>query len=269
MHVRARISAANYNAERNHLNQKHLDTDAEMIRGVLRDVLALNVSMIMPSTEHKSPDLLIEFAGVRILTEVERKTDDQKLRDLLNGENFATLQYSGARTEERVKKAWRQIRDYPNRKSSDSTLVWLIAGQRDMTILTSQAVIPRLYGIETLEGYTETDDYYSKPCYFFHESMFFKYKHLDAVVVNSCDDVTLCLNPYSPRFVSWKAYPLLSAFSTVIDPVLEESTGAALLADCDTDRGDTNQIIMYLRKKYNLRRPTITRFVLVNMPVED
>lgn len=89
------------------MSQKHVDTDAEMIRGILRDVLGLNVSMITPSPEHKSPDLLIEFADVRILTEVERKTDDQQLRDLLNGEKGATLQYSGARIEERVKKAWR------------------------------------------------------------------------------------------------------------------------------------------------------------------
>jgi hypothetical protein len=116
---------------------------------------------------------------------------------------------------------------------SDSTLVWLIAGQRDATILTAKAVIPRLYGIETLEGYTETNNYYSKPCYFFHESLFFKYKDLDAVVVHSCDDLTLCLNQYSSRYTAWKAYPFLSAFSVFIDPVEEESAEAALFADCD------------------------------------
>lgn len=251
------------------MSQKHVDIDADMIRGILRDVLGLNVSTITPSPEHKSPDLLIEFAGVRILTEVERKTDDQQLRDLLDGEKGTTLQYSGARTEERVKKAWRQIRDCSNRRATDSTLVWLIAGQRDATILTAKAAISRLYGIETLQGYTETDDYYLKPCYFFHESLFFKYKHLDAVVVHSCDDVTLCLNPHSSRYAAWKTYPFLSAFSTVIDPVAEESMGAALFADCDMDRRDTNQVVRYLRQKYQLRRPTITQFVLANMPVES
>lgn len=251
------------------MSQKDVDTDAEMVRGILRDVLGLNVSMIAPSPEHKSPDLLIEFAGVKILTEVKRKTDDQQFRDLLDSRKGATLQYSGARTEERVKNAWRQIRDYPNRRPSDSTLIWLIAGQRDATILTAKAAIARLYGIETLEGYTETDYYYSKSCYFFHESLFFKYKHLDAVVVHSYDDVTLCLNPHSSRYAAWKAYPFLSAFSAVIDPVAEESTGAALFADCDTDRSDTNQVVEYLRQKYQLRRPTIPRFVLVNMPVES
>lgn len=250
------------------MSQKHVDTDAEMIRGIFRDELGLNVSMITSSPTHKSPDLLIEFAGVRILTEVERKTDDQQLRDLLDGEKGVTLQYSGARTEERIKKAWRQIRDCPNRRSSDSTLVWLIAGQRDATILTAKAAIRRLYGIETLEGYTETGDYYSKPCYFFYESLFFKYKHLDAVVVHSCNDVTLCLNPYSSRCAAWKTYPFLFAFSAIIDPVAEESTGAALFADCDTDRSDMNQVVRYLRQKYQLRRPIITRFVLFNMPVE-
>ena len=250
------------------MSQKHVDSDAETIRGILRDVLGLNVSMITPSPEYKSPDLLVEFAGVRILTEVERKTDDQQFRDLVDSKKGATLQYSGARTEERVKNAWRQIRDYPDRSPSDSTLIWLIAGQRDATTLTAKAAIARLYGVETLEGHTEADKYYSKPCYFFYESLFFKYKHLDAVVVHSCDDVSLCLNPHSSRYAAWRTYPFLSAFSAVIDPVAEESAGAAFFADCDTDRRNTDQVVGYLRQKYQLRRPTITRFVLVNMPVE-
>jgi hypothetical protein len=245
-----------------------MDTDAEMIQGILRDVIGLNVSMITPSSEYKSPDLLIEFAGVRILTEVERKTDDRQFRDLLDGEKGATLQYSGARTEERVKNAWRQIRDFPDRRLSDSTLIWLIAGQRDVTILTAGAAIARLYGVETLEGHTEADEYYSKPCYFFYESLFFKYKHLDAVVVHSRDDVSLCLNPYSSRYAAWRTYPFLSAFSAVIDPAAEESAGAAFFADCDTDRRNTGQVVGYLRQKYQLRRLEITRFGLFNMPVE-
>jgi len=89
------------------MSQKHVDSDAEMIRGILLEVLGLNVSMITPSPEYKSPDLLIEFAGVRVLTEVERKTDDQQFRDLVDSKKGVMLQYSGARTEERVKNAWR------------------------------------------------------------------------------------------------------------------------------------------------------------------
>ncbi len=250
------------------MSQKHVDSDAEMIRDILRDVLRLNVSMITPSPEYKSPDLLIEFAGVRILTEVERKTDDQQLRDLVDSKKGGTLQYSVARTEDRIKNAWRQIRDYPDRRPSDSTLIWLIAGQRDVTILTGEAAIARLYGVETLEGHTEADEFYSKPCYFFYESLFFKYKHLDAVVVHSCDDVSLCLNPHSSRYAAWRTYPFLSAFSAVIDPVAEESAGAAFFADCGTGRRNTDQVVGYLCQKYQLRRPTITQFVLVNMPVE-
>lgn len=244
-----------------------MDTDAEMVLSNLRDALGLSVFAITSSPKHKSPDLLIEFPGAKILVEVERKTDDQQFNDLLDGEKGGTLRYSSARTEERVKKAWRQIRDYPHRSPSDSTLIWLIAGQRDTTILTDKAGITRLYGLETLEGYSEEGDYCSKSCYFFYESLFFKYKDLDAVVVHSSDKVSLCLNPYSPRFVAWKAYPFLSAFSAVIDPVAEEATGAALFADCDTDRSNTNEVVRYLQQKYRLRIPTITRFVLVNMPV--
>jgi hypothetical protein len=250
------------------VSKKYLDTDAEMVRGILQDALGLSVCTIMPSSEHKSPDLLIQFPGSKILVEVERKTDDQQFRHLLDGEKGKTLQYSGSRTEERLGNAWHQIREYPHRNPSDSTLIWLIVGQRDATILTGKAAIARLYGLETLEGHTEKGEYYSKSCYFFYESLFFKYKDLDAVVVHSSDEVSLCLNPYSPRFVVWKAYPFLSAFSAVIDPVIEDDKGSAFFADCDTARSNTNEVVRYLRQKYKLRRPTINRFMLINMPVE-
>ena len=105
------------------MSQKHIDTDAEMIRSILQVELLLNVFTIPPSPYQKSPDLLIEFPGSRILVEVERKTDDHQFRNLLDGEKGAMLQYSGARTEERIKNAWRQIRDYPDRNPSDSTLI--------------------------------------------------------------------------------------------------------------------------------------------------
>jgi len=62
-----------------------------MIRGVLGDALGLNVRAITPSPEHKSPDLLVDFADARILVEIERKTDDQQLRDLLSRKSGATL----------------------------------------------------------------------------------------------------------------------------------------------------------------------------------
>lgn len=238
-----------------------------MIRAVIGGALGLDVRAIRPAREHKSPDLLVDCGGARILVEVERKTDDQQLRDLLSRESGATLQYSGGRTQERIESAWRQIRDYPHRQPSDSTLVWLIAGQRDATILTAKAAITRLYGLNTLEGYTEAGEYCSRPCYFFYESLFFKCKDLDAVIIQSYDVYSLCLNPYSVRFETWKTYPFLSAFS-IIDPVAEESAGAAFLTDCSADRSDMHQVLQYLRQKYRLRALRVTEYVLVNMPAE-
>jgi hypothetical protein len=249
------------------VTQKRFDADAEAVRKALGDALGLRVHAVPDSPDHKSPDLLIEVGKKRIVVEVERKADDQQLRDLLDSDEGTILQYSGDRVEDRIRNAWRQIRDYPHRSPSDSTLIWLIAGQRDATILTGTAAVTRVYGIETLEGYTAAGEYYSTPCYFFYDSVFFRYKDLDAVVVQSHEALSLCLNPYSPRYTTWKEYAFLGAFS-VIDPAAEESDGQAFLADCDHDRRDTNGVVRYLREKYQLRAPTINQYVLVNCPVE-
>jgi len=49
-----------------------------------------------------------------------------------------------------------------------------------------------------LEGYTEAGEYYSQPCYFFYESLFFTYKDLDAVVVQSYDRLSLSQSVFVP-----------------------------------------------------------------------
>jgi len=249
--------------------RKLTDEDAARVRGLLLQRPVLQVDVIPPSPRHKTPDLLVRSDGVRVFIEVERRVDDKQLRDLLNGPDGATLRYSGARTEQRIEHAFRQLRDYPDREASDHTLVWLVAGPREVPeILSPGAARTRLYGLQQLRGYTTGGDYYCKDCYFVHESIFFRRKDLDAVIIETSRALDYCLNPFSPRFAALRDGPFswaLDGLVSVVDPLDEEAKGKAFIADCKHDRQDIEAVIAYLRRKYHLLRPTIADYVLVSL----
>ena len=107
-----------------------------------------------------------------------------------------------------------------------------------------------LYGstpMSDLEG-----DGYRRPCYFFKNSDFFRYKEvLDAAVVSTLRVAQLCLNPHSPKFKQVWGSALAQKFGTAIcNPVAEEAAGDAYLVDSTIDRGNSEEVLNYLRDKY-------------------
>ena len=250
-------------------NNVRVDADSEAIKQLLaeRDVL---VESIEPSPIHKAPDLAVIICGQRVLIEVESKNDDKQLRNLLCQEKGATLSYRGGRVEDRIRVAWRQLRDFPSRQDSDNTLIWFLAYKGVAALLTGQAARALLYGIEHLEGYTLNGEFYSKPCYFMYNSLFFREKHLDAVVIHSLRSLELCLNPFSPRYKTFRGSPFVEALQGLmqpVDPIQAERESRAFVVDCAIDRRDINTVVRFVRSKYRLDRPTIYRFELVNYPV--
>jgi hypothetical protein len=251
------------------LNNVHVDADSEAIKQLLaqRDVV---VESIEPSPVHKAPDLAVTICGQRVLIEVESKDDDKQLRNLLGQEKGAALSYRGGRVEDRIHIAWRQLRDFPSRQDSDNTLIWFLACKGEAAILTGQAARALLYGLEHLEGYTLNGEFYSKPCYFMYHSIFFREKQLDAVVIHCLRSLELCLNPFSPRYETFRSSPFVEALQGLmqfVDPIQEERESRAFVVDCAIDRRDTNAVVRFVRSKYRLDRPRIYRFELVNYPV--
>ncbi len=245
------------------------DHDCEWVLRFLSE-RGLEAQAIRPNPSHKTPDIVVAIGEHRVLLEVERKADDQQLRNLLSGEPGASIAYSADRTEDRIKVAWRQVRDFPDRHSCDHTLIWLIADSGAAALLAGKAARARLYGLEQLEGYTTADKFYSKTCYFFYESIFFRWKELDGVVIHRAQSLELCLNPLSPRFERFCIGPFVEALRSsmeVVDPVQEAADGRAFIADCDSDRRDSNAVVQFVRDKYALRKPTIRRFIMVNNPL--
>lgn len=247
-----------------------VDEDRETVRLILEE-MGVSARALKPSPTHKTPDLQVSVNDQRILIEVESKTEDQQVRDLVNGSKGGTLLYRGARNEDRIKAAWRQIRDYPHRSSSDASLVWFLACKGGSTILVAPSAKRLIYGIELTEVTTNSGDVLNMPCYFFQDSFFYREKELDFIVVHGFHSPELCINPYSPRYKKLRAGDFVAKLSkhmTIIDPLDEESSGRAFVADCDVDRRQSRNVAEYIRAKYALRLLRIEKFVLVNYPAD-
>lgn len=248
------------------------DHDKELVLSILRNS-GLQVQPITELPTHKTPDLRVMIPEGDILVEVKSKNDDQQLRDLLELPKGSPLSYKVSSLETLLRDAWRQIRDFPDRDDTNFTLVWFITRKvGGITVLTGHTTMGLLYGTELLEGCTvDRKEFYQKECFFFHESIFFKYKDLYGVVLHDDQSIKLCLNPFSPRYSVFKHTMLTDVFRVkfaVVDPKEMEEVDECFIADCSDERKDINGVVRYLKSKYGLDTVTINRFVLFNCPVD-
>jgi len=248
------------------------DHDKKFVLSILRNI-GLQVQPIPESPTHKTPDLRVMIPEGDILVEVKSKNDDQQLRDLLVSPIGTPLFYKVSALETCLRNAWRQIRDFPDRDDATFSLFWFITRKvGGITIFAGSVTMGLLYGTELLEGYTvDRKEFYQKECFFFHESLFFKHKDLDSVVLQDDQSIKLYLNPFSPRYSSFKHTMFTDVFRTqftVIDPVEMVAAHKCFIADCSTERKDIKRIVRYLKSKYGLATVTINRFILFNCPVD-
>lgn len=95
-------------------------------------------------------------------------------------------------------------------------------------------------------------------CYYFTESCFFTFRNdVEAILLSHEENhnITLrvCVNNLSPNSKKFRESELfLNIPQGIRDPNILENTENAMIADCDFDRNEENNIIEYLRNKYTL-----------------
>jgi len=131
---------------------------------------------------------------------------------------------------------------------SDFRLVWFDCAGRDPES-QQKRVFATLYG--TTNVYDIQDGSFFKECYYFHDSVFFRWRNeLDGAVVMWGEGGALYLNSYSPRFEALRDSALASAFKGgVVDPFQLEREGISLIADCEIDRKDSAAVKRFLGEK--------------------
>ena len=123
--------------------------------------------------------------------------------------------------------------------------------QNNWPIAKSRQLEAALYGTTRMFDLDSSEGVH-RPCYFFRDSDFFRYRNvLDAAIVSTLTSEKLCMNTLSTRYDSFKQTRLYAHFGCAIrDPLVEEARGDAYIVKSDVDRNDENAVIADLRSKY-------------------
>jgi hypothetical protein len=213
---------------------------------------------LLPTSTKKESDWLAVLDGCRLLIEEKTKLPDpaseaERQAAFRSGqvyERTIPLTHNNVLSGI-VRNGARQLASTGSELAHDLRVFWVTSDGPD-------AKAKHLQFIATLYGSTNTharDQHGSKPCYFFRNSDFFRFDCIDGAVVaySSGDWVTmnLCLNPYSQGWQALRDSPYAKYLATgLIDPLAEEATGEAYVADTDADRRDQGAVLSYLQAKY-------------------
>lgn len=135
-------------------------------------------------------------------------------------------------------------------------MVWFVLSDADWRAHAEQ-IKTTLYGAVDLIYEMGGGTAKSKPCYLFTFSEFWRRREIDAVVVSSFSEGRVCLNAWSNRAAAFKESKLWKLHATagaISDPEVEESAGAAFIADFEGDRRDQQAMLDGVQRKYGHRR---------------
>lgn len=217
----------------------------------------------LPTSSKDECDLLAALDGVHLLVEEKTKLDDP--RDTQAREaSFARGDVHGSVLPLRhnntisgiVRKATDQLSSTGSDVAHDLRVIWF-------TGVGYHAEAKQHQFISTIYGSTrvfELDRPQMRPCYFFRNSDFFRFRdHLDGAIAAflTGDTLTmkLCLNPYSQGWERLRDSPFSQHFKVgLVDPIAEEHAGEAYVVDSDMSRSNEYEVLRFLEKKYGLEK---------------
>lgn len=135
-------------------------------------------------------------------------------------------------------------------KGESFRVIWLhSAGQNPQ--LHNDRFHATLFGIEHLFSLSLPNII---TCYYFHESAFFSWQdYLDGAILTYQNTAQLCINSLSYRVEQFRKSELVASMSNgLCDPKLEESSDDVMIADCDVERKNFDEVVSYLQEKYGL-----------------
>lgn len=207
----------------------------------------------IPESTDRTPDLIAHDAGHRYLIEVKTRTDDETVTPelLRSGSAYRVSPIAPTNTAGAIfRDAVRQLDSAS--VTDELKLIWLcVRSRRGAEDTLAEQARHTLYGISRVGGTGRGSK--APPCYFFHESVFFSYPQLNAVVIDISGRLLLCLNTYGEKLAELRKSRLASFFPTgLLDPVEREQAGLCLIADCAIDRKRSDLVLEYVSTKYGI-----------------
>ena len=224
----------------------------------------------IPESSQQTPDFLVKDEVSRYVIEVKDK-DNQKFIDLIDGKNIhgkVNLEYDNV-ISRIIREGAGQLDSYHSQEKI-FRIIWFFIGTNFFGGSLSSQIGKTLYGLQEIEGYKVTGEFFQTMCYYFTFSEFFRSKQLDAVVVQSPNETVLCVNDFSVQRDELRQTRLYQSFVENNLYIIEPSKSRCCIADDFTslDRKNSKAVADFICKKYNLREITAYSYNLVNLPIE-
>lgn len=217
----------------------------------------------IPTSSAEESDWLVALKGFRLLVEEKAKLENpesQQEREeaLRSGSVHGTTTplVQNNRLSGIVRKARKQLSSTAAQREHDARIMWFTGFGFDAEAKHYQ-FMATLYGSTKI---IELDKPGLRECYYFRNADFFRYREemdgaVAAFLTGDSVIMKLCLNTYSPRYTVLKSSPFAEQFlNGLIDPLDEEASGNAYIADTDIDRRDAGAVLHYIQVKYGLSR---------------
>ena len=205
----------------------------------------------------KTPDLLVSDETDSYLVEVKDKFPDPDVEE----RRLNALNQSGTWDEDEplgfrntissvVADGCEQLAAFDGGHRS-FRLLWLHARSRHPDAQLEQFVATLYGAVDLIDTGEIQGSVPARPCYYFDFAGFFRHRDvLDGAFVSTDERGLLCLNPLSLRCESFRASRLFKSFPATCDPVEEETSGQAYIADCDISRREVASVLVFVRQKY-------------------
>lgn len=164
-----------------------------------------------PAEKMQTADLRVTLCDANYVVECKAKGDDElreeKLQEQLNKEGYASDSESWYRTNpiaKRLRKAASQI-DCSVEDQETFRLVWmhLVGANKD---LRWRQAFAAFYGVVHI---CSRDSSSTRRCFYFDHAASKRHSGIDALLLVKDQEITVCLNEFSPRYESIRHSPLL------------------------------------------------------------
>jgi hypothetical protein len=212
------------------------------------------VERLEAQQDARTCDFKVTAGGIHYLIEAKRRDDSVEYLESMR----KTQSYSGSKKldfstsmETIVRNAVAQFKQTPC--SAHYKIVWLKLACELSDIALKEVKIS-LYGIRLLE-FKKGNRTFRMDCFYFTESLFFKFKELDAVVLDTDGGLIFFMNDHSNNPYHLLASPLLRLHKMqdgLYFPTQMDEEGRCIFADCDIPRKKTQDLFRFLEKKYGI-----------------
>ncbi|HCM9379166.1 TPA: hypothetical protein N5L74_000014 [Enterobacter hormaechei subsp. xiangfangensis] len=209
-----------------------------------------------------SPDFVVSDGEHKYLMELKTKFDNESVKDARKrGMNEKLVYHEITSTERKnnirtiIKEAAKQLLARRDQENADFCIIILLAtGVNE--ILFREQFKNSLYGKVKL--LVKGDFVDVKECFYYTNSDFFNYRDiLDGAILIGENNLTLCLNNLSPRYLALKKSSLTQKLlHGVTDPLKLENDNKTFLIDDDIDRDNADALQNYLIEKYDVSSVT-------------